>query len=144
MPTGAVIYKKNLLKKINGFHPFFTGYSLGEDIYMSYKIKQLAPTYIFREAKAYHEDGSVYEYRDSYNLAIMEIRNKFFLLYQVFDKPEQKYKRQLFFWLFINRLKLTVSSPSLLNQNIKFLKGYLTGYKKYRDINFNNVNYNEY
>ena len=100
MPTCVCGYKREIVNEVGGFPDFFKDYSLGEDIYLSMKVKQKYPLLLARKAVLFHNYLGGNNARQAYAIGQMQIVNRFYILKEIQHRASYLNLSRLIFWNF--------------------------------------------
>ena len=127
MPTCVCGYRKTILAEAGEFPGFFRNYSLGEDIYISMKVKKKYPLILARKAVLFHNYLGGLNSDQAYSIGFMQIYNRMFILKEINNRASLLAMIRLMFWNTSNAILNYLTGHRRFNILWNSLCGYVKG-----------------
>jgi len=128
MPTGAVIYRVNAIKKIR-FEEKFADYGYLDDLDFSIKLRKKGDLIVCKDAKFTHTMSGD---KSSFNFGKKEFINRFFIV--------KKYKFNIFLFFTVFLFRTIITFLKALSGDINYFKRFLGNITALLEINNLNKN----
>jgi len=124
----SMSFRRSIIDEVGGFSEFFKGYSQGEDLEFSLRVRRISKIIMCRSAECNHYQA-ISSRPDPYKKGFMEIFNRYYIWRLHIRKRPLKCRYQ--FWgdvMFINIYALVLYLKSGLNsKSYNYFRGVLSG-----------------